>query len=156
MNSLVHYRNSKTFWVLLRIIFGALFVFSGLMKFIDLHAFEIALGKFKLLDESTLPIVKFLVPMIEIILGVVVLFALFTGFKQISTKNDVFSQAMLYCCNAGYCHDVPCSTACSISRETNSVCHDYISNCDVCIEMIPTLLLQPDCNYSGPIPSWCN
>lgn len=70
MNSLAHYLNSKTFWVFLRIIFGALFVFSGLMKFIDLHAFEIALGKFKLLDESTLPIVKFLVPLLEVVLGV--------------------------------------------------------------------------------------
>lgn len=69
MNSLARYLNSKTFWILLRIIFGALFVFSGLMKFIDLHAFEIALGKFKLLNDSTLPIVKFSVPIVEIILG---------------------------------------------------------------------------------------
>ena len=69
MNSLARYLNSKTFWILLRIIFGALFVFSGLMKFIDLHAFEIVLGKFKLLNDSTLPIVKFSVPIVEIILG---------------------------------------------------------------------------------------
>ena len=69
MNSLARYLNSKTFWILLRIMFGASFVFSGLMKLIDLHGFELALGKFKLLDDSTLPIVKFLVPMIEVVLG---------------------------------------------------------------------------------------
>ena len=91
---------------------------------------------------------------IKIILGVVVLFALFTGFKQVSTKNEVFSQAMLICCNAGYCHDMPCSTACSISW--GSPCQDYVSNCDVCIERIPLLKAPGGCGYSGPDPSWCN
>ena len=69
MNSLARYLNSKIFWILLRIMFGALFVFSGLMKLIDLHSSELALGKFKLLNDSTLPIVKFLVPIMEISLG---------------------------------------------------------------------------------------
>jgi hypothetical protein len=37
---------------IIRNIFGLVFMFSGIIKFIDLDAFAMALGKFKLLSES--------------------------------------------------------------------------------------------------------
>jgi uncharacterized membrane protein YphA (DoxX/SURF4 family) len=38
--------------VAIRLILGCVFLFSGIMKFIDLEAFIVALGKFKLLNET--------------------------------------------------------------------------------------------------------
>jgi uncharacterized membrane protein YphA (DoxX/SURF4 family) len=42
----------------IRIAFGGVFILSGIMKFIDLNSFYIAVAKFKLIDEQYLDIIK--------------------------------------------------------------------------------------------------
>ncbi len=59
---------------IVRIAFGVLFMFSGVMKLYDLGTFEIALGKFKMLNETTIIIAKYGFPFIEILFGVLLAF----------------------------------------------------------------------------------
>lgn len=89
----------------------------------------------------------------KVILGVVVLFALFTAFSQVSSNNDVFTKSTIYCCNSGACHDMPCSAASSIRFGSN--CTEYTLTCSVCMDLIPELN-DSNCTYIGPWPTWCN
>ena len=57
----------------IRIIFGMVFLYSGIIKFIDLDAFAIALGKFKLLSESQHYILVYTIPIAEILLGLLLI-----------------------------------------------------------------------------------
>jgi hypothetical protein len=65
----------------------------------------------------------------KIFLVPLILIALFCGFKQISTDNDVFAKSQVFCCNAGYCFDKPCNTECSIRPCSGS---EYVSTCAEC------------------------
>jgi len=61
--------SSKNFFILFRILFSAVFIFSSITKFIDLNAFSNALTKFHLLNENLIPLFTCLIPSIELLLG---------------------------------------------------------------------------------------
>lgn len=60
---------SSHLMVFIRILFGIVFIFSGLMKLTDISAFAEALDKFKMFTETTLLIAKFSIPIAEIVFG---------------------------------------------------------------------------------------
>lgn len=72
---------------IIRIIFGMVFLFSGIIKFIDLNAFEIALGKFKLLSESQHYILVYAIPIAELLLGL---------FLLLNIKTYITSQIITF------------------------------------------------------------
>ncbi len=88
---------------------------------------------------------------IRIILTIFVLFAVFTGFKQLSSNTDVFAKVMLPCCNNGLCHDSDCTMSSSILP---CVGNEYIADCRTCMEEI--IILYNCDKYLGPLPTWCN
>lgn len=67
-------KNNLTVWDYIRIIFGALFVFSGVLKLLDPGEFQSALVSFKLLKGLWLEISVFAIPIAEILLGILVIF----------------------------------------------------------------------------------
>ena len=73
---------SSHLMVFIRITFGIIFVFSGLMKLTDLSTFAQTLGKFKIFTETTLLIAKFSVPIAEIILGFMITANIKTVFSS--------------------------------------------------------------------------
>ena len=76
----------------LRIILGIVFIFSGIIKFIDLNAFEIALGKFKLFNESQHYILVYAIPIAELLLGLFLLL----NIKTYSTSQIVTFMVALF------------------------------------------------------------
>jgi uncharacterized membrane protein YphA (DoxX/SURF4 family)/peroxiredoxin len=67
-------QSSSTLILILQALFGAAFIFSGITKLVDLSSFEEALINFKLISDNLVHFVKYLVPFIEIILGVGIIF----------------------------------------------------------------------------------
>ncbi len=61
----------------LRILFGLIFIFSATIKLIDIDLFRDAINNFNLINESLLEISVFLVPILELLLGL----ALVLNFK---------------------------------------------------------------------------
>src|SRR4030065_1373908 len=59
---------------ILQIILGIVFVFSGITKLVDSDKFAEALVNFKLLNDNLINIVKYTLPVIEIMLGVFIIF----------------------------------------------------------------------------------
>ncbi|PIP78355.1 MAG: hypothetical protein COW85_04285 [Ignavibacteria bacterium CG22_combo_CG10-13_8_21_14_all_37_15] len=66
----------------LQIILGIVFVFSGITKLIDINAFAEALVNFKLLNDNFITIVKYAIPIIEIILGIGIIFNFNSSFPS--------------------------------------------------------------------------
>jgi hypothetical protein len=89
----------------------------------------------------------------NIVLAIIVTVAMIIGINQLSSDNDIFAETLVYCCNAGYCHDMPCSATSSVRMGPN--CTEYILTCGDCMEIIPGLIYN-DCLYIGPDPTWCN
>ena len=58
---------------IVRILFGAVFIFSAVTKFIDIESFRNALINFNLLYNDLVPFVTYAVPIIEIGLGLLIL-----------------------------------------------------------------------------------
>jgi len=82
--------------------------------------------------------------------------ALFMGFVQISSDNDVFDRSMAYCCNNGFCHDEECDDPSSIAS-VEPRCPDYMGDCYDCMDIIWYLYDGPVCGYIDPAPedTWC-
>lgn len=59
---------------ILQIILGIVFLFSGITKLVDSNNFAEALVNFKLLNDNLINIVKYILPLIEITLGVFIIF----------------------------------------------------------------------------------
>ena len=66
----------KTYHLILTLqtILGIVFIFSGITKVIDLNKFAEALVNFKLLNDNLINIVKYTLPLIEITLGIFIIF----------------------------------------------------------------------------------
>ncbi|GBD89510.1 thiol-disulfide oxidoreductase ResA [bacterium BMS3Abin04] len=77
----------KLLFVILRITFGLIFIFSSIIKLTDLQSFEKALASFNLLDTSLLPITIYAIPLIELLLGLAMVF---------SFKTNVVSQIITF------------------------------------------------------------
>ena len=87
---------------------------------------------------------------IKIILSVFILIALFAGYNQLSSNNDIFAKSMALCCNNGVCHDMSCSSTSSILP---CVGNEYLTTCTSCMYMVDELR---DCDkYSGQWPTYC-
>jgi putative oxidoreductase len=72
--------------VILRILFGGIFVFSGIMKLIDINSFAIALGKFKILNPLLVDYFTYSIPAFELLIGIFLILNIKTGlFTQIAT-----------------------------------------------------------------------
>ncbi len=70
----------------LRILFGSIFIFSAFAKLTDLYIFEEALISFNLLDNNLVQISIYLIPIIELIIGIGILLNLYTSlFSQLIT-----------------------------------------------------------------------
>jgi len=88
----------------------------------------------------------------------IIAIALFMGFVQISSDNDVFDRSMLLCCNNGLCHDTECDHTSGISVVTPR-CPEYGGDCWDCMDVIWFLYnaLPGGCGYDGehPLETWC-
>jgi|GEM_PF-2521874 len=62
--------NIAIVWQTLRILFGIIFILSGILKLIDLGSFASAITKFKILNPLWVPYVKVLIPVLELSLGI--------------------------------------------------------------------------------------
>ena len=72
--------------VTIRVILGCVFLFSGIMKFIELEAFIVALGEFKLLGETQHFILAYTIPVLELLLGIFLILNIQTHIiSQIAT-----------------------------------------------------------------------
>ena len=73
----------KTYHLILTLqtILGIVFIFSGITKVIDLNKFAEALVNFKLLNDNLINIVKYTLPLIEITLGIFIIFNYTQIFK---------------------------------------------------------------------------
>jgi len=67
----------------LQILLSSVFIFSGSVKLLDLNAFQEALRNFNLLSDGTLIIVKYLLPFIEILLGLSIIFNFSSSFPAL-------------------------------------------------------------------------
>ena len=65
--------SKKKFIIVLQIILGLVFLISGFTKLIDLDRFSEALANFKLINNEILNIVKYLLPILEIALGIFII-----------------------------------------------------------------------------------
>lgn len=70
----------QKFLILFRILFGLLFIFSGLMKITNLFEFQEAVKNFALIPDSYAKIVSYAVPIIEIVVGIFIAINRFTIF----------------------------------------------------------------------------
>ena len=59
--------------ILLRISFGLLFVFSSLIKFIDLESFSNSIKDFHILGELLIPVISYSVPSLELFFGIMII-----------------------------------------------------------------------------------
>lgn len=66
-----------------KIIIGIIFIFSGLTKLIDTNRFSEALINFKLLNENLIDIVKYIIPVVEIMLGTIIIFNFNSGLPAL-------------------------------------------------------------------------
>ena len=68
-------KNKTNYFVLsLKILLGIIFIFSGTSKLFDLNTFSEALFNFNLLNDELIYIVKYAIPIIEIVLGISIIF----------------------------------------------------------------------------------
>ena len=72
MNVITYIFNKKFLWVVLRILFGSIFIFSGISKLFNLDAFAQTLGSLKIFNQYFLDIFSLSVPILEILLGVLI------------------------------------------------------------------------------------
>ncbi|MCX6152240.1 MAG: DoxX family membrane protein [Ignavibacteriales bacterium] len=84
--------STKSLLIGLRIFFGAVFLFSAIMKFTDLNAFAVALGKFKMLNEWQLDFLSYFFPIIEVIVGML----LITNIKTNLASNTALGLLSLF------------------------------------------------------------
>jgi uncharacterized membrane protein YphA (DoxX/SURF4 family)/peroxiredoxin len=64
---------NTVFCTALQIIFGILFVFSSITKFIDLESFSNSINDFHILGKLLIPIFSYLVPSVELIFGIMII-----------------------------------------------------------------------------------
>lgn len=68
-------KNTTNYFILsLKILLGIIFIFSGTSKLFDLNTFSEALFNFNLLNDELIYIVKYAIPIIEIVLGISIIF----------------------------------------------------------------------------------
>lgn len=63
-----------------------------------------------------------------------IVFALIFGINQLSKDNDIFAETLVYCCNAGYCHENNCSSPASVKITLDDCFQDYIVDCFTCMD----------------------
>ena len=63
----------KTFWFILRLVFGALFIFSGVMKLKDPIFFADVVRNYRLIGDPIAPAMALFVPWIEVFAGIAVM-----------------------------------------------------------------------------------
>jgi uncharacterized membrane protein YphA (DoxX/SURF4 family) len=96
MEQLKRNKSFIIFLVILRILFGGVFILSALMKLIDINSFSVALGKFKLLDPSLIIFFTYTIPIAEVLIGTILLFNIKTGlFSQLATLILSFFTAIV-------------------------------------------------------------
>lgn len=62
------------FILLTRIAIGVILIFSGFMKFWDIGSFIISLGKFRMMGDSSVRLFAYIIPSVEVLLGLALLF----------------------------------------------------------------------------------
>ncbi|WP_035056933.1 DoxX family protein [Desulfuromonas sp. TF] len=97
---------SRRFYHLLRWGLGGLFLYAGALKLSDPLAFAIQIEKFGLLPPNWLDPVALLLPIIEILAGLVTLLGLRGGVETIGLLLLVFLAVLGYVWWSGM--DVPC------------------------------------------------
>jgi peroxiredoxin/uncharacterized membrane protein YphA (DoxX/SURF4 family) len=73
--------------LILRILFGILFIFSATTKFIDLNSFESSIKKFALVPDYFAGVISYLIPSAEFILGLLMIFKI---------KPEITLQLIIY------------------------------------------------------------
>lgn len=63
----------KTFWFILRLVFGALFIFSGVMKLKDPIFFADVVRNYRLIGDPIAPAMALFVPWVEVFAGIAVM-----------------------------------------------------------------------------------
>jgi len=66
---------SQTFQMILRVLLGCFFVFSGIAKFWTLSSFREILLTYKFIPEIAIPLFVYGIPIIEVVLGLMLLVA---------------------------------------------------------------------------------
>jgi len=72
---------------ILRILFGIVFIFSALTKFVDVPAFESSIKKFALVPDYFAGAISYVVPLVEIIFGI---------FLILKIKLEIIVQLVIY------------------------------------------------------------
>lgn len=75
------------------------------------------------------------------------------GFTQLNDQNSIISEAMLYCCNNGFCHDISCSSSSSISTVRNG-CNDESADF-TCMDCMDLIRAGQVCGVSTTANTWC-
>jgi uncharacterized membrane protein YphA (DoxX/SURF4 family)/peroxiredoxin len=73
-----HNPNRKPYILVLRILFGLLFIFSGVTKVSDVSAFQDAIMKFAVIPDYYVEFVSYVICLLEILIGFCITFNLFT------------------------------------------------------------------------------
>ena len=86
----------KTFWFSLRLAFGALFIFSGVMKLKDPIFFADVVRNYQLIGDPMAPAMALFVPWIEIFAGIAVMLDRFVrgGSFLLTASLVVFTMAI--------------------------------------------------------------
>lgn len=86
----------KSFWFLLRLAFGALFIFSGVMKLKDPVFFADVVRNYQLIGDPIAPAMALFVPWVEIFAGIAVMLDRFVrgGSFLLTASLVVFTLAI--------------------------------------------------------------
>lgn len=77
--------------LVLRILFGLLFIFSGVTKIISLTEFEHAIKKFALIPDLYAPILSYIIPIAELVIGIFLILKIYLlGAVQFSIYLIIF------------------------------------------------------------------
>jgi len=78
------FKNIKTYHLILTLqtILGTIFIFSGITKAIDITKFAEALANFRLLNDNLINVIKYTLPIIEILLGIFIIFNFYSSLPS--------------------------------------------------------------------------
>lgn len=78
------FKNIKTYHLILTLqtILGIIFIFSGITKAIDITKFAEALANFRLLNDNLINVIKYALPIIEILLGIFIIFNFYSSLPS--------------------------------------------------------------------------
>ncbi|MDF1751345.1 MAG: DoxX family membrane protein [Verrucomicrobiales bacterium] len=66
----------KTFWLIFRLAFGAIFIWSGIAKLKDPINFSDAVRNFELVTDPVAPALALLIPCVEVVAGILTMLGL--------------------------------------------------------------------------------